>query len=54
MFPEAFPETPVVQIERTNTVYQGWDLKVDHLFSANGARKSISPLPLYPSLIGPR
>lgn len=40
MFPAAFPETPVVQIERTNTVYKGWDVNIDHLFFANGARES--------------
>ncbi|KAL1681595.1 serine carboxypeptidase S28-domain-containing protein [Schizophyllum commune] len=36
MFPEAFPEPPVTQINRTNTEYKGWDVREQRLFFANG------------------
>ncbi|PFH52555.1 hypothetical protein AMATHDRAFT_1958 [Amanita thiersii Skay4041] len=38
MFPAAFPEPPNVQIDRTNTVYDGWTVQIDRLFFANGIR----------------
>ncbi|KAF8995657.1 serine carboxypeptidase S28-domain-containing protein [Cyathus striatus] len=38
MFSAAFPEPPHVQIERTNSAYQGWDVRINHLFFANGMR----------------
>ncbi|TCD70022.1 hypothetical protein EIP91_005274, partial [Steccherinum ochraceum] len=40
MFPEAFPNPPQIEISvaKTNAKYKGWNLKVDHLFSANGQR----------------
>ncbi|KAF9464843.1 peptidase S28 [Collybia nuda] len=38
MFPAAFPTSPVVQIDRTNRVYEGWNVRLNHLFFANGIR----------------
>ncbi|KAF8055883.1 serine carboxypeptidase S28-domain-containing protein [Lyophyllum atratum] len=38
MFPGAFPNQVNVQIERTNRVYQGWDVRINRLFFANGIR----------------
>ncbi|KAG5648817.1 hypothetical protein DXG03_000166 [Asterophora parasitica] len=36
MFPEAFPRPPRTQIERTNRVYKGWNVRLNRLFFANG------------------
>ncbi|KII94870.1 hypothetical protein PLICRDRAFT_195043 [Plicaturopsis crispa FD-325 SS-3] len=36
MFPAAFSSPPVPNVEATNAVYHGWDVKVDRLFVANG------------------
>ncbi|KAF5387993.1 hypothetical protein D9615_000647 [Tricholomella constricta] len=38
MFPAAFSKPPRVQIQRTNRVYKGWDVKLNRLFFANGIR----------------
>ncbi|TFK66312.1 hypothetical protein BDN72DRAFT_961863 [Pluteus cervinus] len=39
MFPEAFPEIPITaDINNTNTVYAGWNAKIDRIFYANGQR----------------
>ncbi|RDB19887.1 putative extracellular serine carboxypeptidase [Hypsizygus marmoreus] len=38
MFPAAFSRPPRVQIERTNRVYKGWDVRLNRLFFANGQR----------------
>ncbi|KAJ7572495.1 serine carboxypeptidase S28-domain-containing protein [Mycena floridula] len=38
MFPEAFPTPKVPSIERTNAVYEGWHVKLEHIFFANGIR----------------
>ncbi|KAG6918838.1 hypothetical protein DXG01_011243 [Tephrocybe rancida] len=40
MFPAAFPGTVNVQIDRTNEVFKGWNVSIDHLFFANGIRKA--------------
>ncbi|KAG6860254.1 hypothetical protein C0995_013704 [Termitomyces sp. Mi166 len=41
MFPGAFPEDVNVQVNRTNELYKGWDVRLDRLFFANGMRKTI-------------
>ncbi|KAG6833973.1 hypothetical protein H0H93_012846 [Arthromyces matolae] len=38
MFPSAFPTTVNVQVNRTNELYDGWDVRLDRLFFANGIR----------------
>ncbi|KAG6839817.1 hypothetical protein C0991_011337 [Blastosporella zonata] len=38
MFPGAFPDTVDVQVDRTNNLYEGWNVNLDHLFFANGIR----------------
>ncbi|KAJ8495908.1 hypothetical protein ONZ45_g12655 [Pleurotus djamor] len=39
MFPKAFPRAPkTIPVQRVNTKYRGWDVKVDRLFFANGLR----------------
>ncbi|KAG6854358.1 hypothetical protein C0991_007863 [Blastosporella zonata] len=38
MFPEAFPTPPTPAIQRTNSVYKGWNVKLDRIFFANGQR----------------
>ncbi|TFK66908.1 peptidase S28 [Pluteus cervinus] len=39
MFPEAFPEVPVTaDINNTNTIYAGWNAKIDRIFFVNGQR----------------
>lgn len=38
MFPEAFPKPPTPAIQRTNTVYKGWKVRIDRLFFGNGIR----------------
>ncbi|TFY66062.1 hypothetical protein EVG20_g5021 [Dentipellis fragilis] len=37
-FPEAFSSPPVPNVQKTNAAYQGWDVKSDRLFFANGKR----------------
>jgi len=36
MFKEAFAQPPVPNTDRTNSKYQGWKVKADRLFFANG------------------
>lgn len=38
LFPEAFKSTPTPDTRRINQLYQGWDVKVNRLFFANGLR----------------
>ncbi|THH17760.1 hypothetical protein EW146_g3119 [Bondarzewia mesenterica] len=38
MFPAAFSKPPVPDVQKTNEAYDGWNLRVDHLFFANGQR----------------
>ncbi|KAG6844350.1 hypothetical protein H0H87_007575 [Tephrocybe sp. NHM501043] len=38
MFPGAFTQTVNVQVDRTNELYDGWNVSIDHLFFANGIR----------------
>ncbi|KAG5639714.1 hypothetical protein H0H81_005897 [Sphagnurus paluster] len=38
MFPAAFPKPPKTQIERTNRLYKGWNVKLNRIFFANGIR----------------
>ncbi|KAJ7068700.1 serine carboxypeptidase S28-domain-containing protein [Mycena amicta] len=38
MFPAAFPTPPKVQIARTNSLYDGWNVSISNLFFANGQR----------------
>jgi len=38
MFPAAFPTKPTVQINRTNNVFKGWNVRLNRLFFANGMR----------------
>ncbi|KAG5733082.1 putative serine protease K12H4.7 [Termitomyces sp. T112] len=38
MFPAAFPDTVNVQVNQTNELYKGWDVRLDRLFFANGMR----------------
>ncbi|KAI0309843.1 peptidase S28 [Amylostereum chailletii] len=38
MFPEAFPDPPVANVDATNTAYGGWNMNVDRLFFATGER----------------
>ncbi|TFL05775.1 peptidase S28 [Pterulicium gracile] len=38
MFPDAFKTPPKPRISSTNNRYQGWKIKVNRLFSTNGAR----------------
>ncbi|KII94856.1 hypothetical protein PLICRDRAFT_97795 [Plicaturopsis crispa FD-325 SS-3] len=38
MFPKAFDSAPAPNVNATNSVYHGWDVKVDRLFVANGKR----------------
>ncbi|KAJ7591580.1 peptidase S28 [Mycena floridula] len=38
MFPEAFPTPKIPNTDRTNIVYEGWDVKLDRIFFANGIR----------------
>ncbi|KAJ8697118.1 hypothetical protein PTI98_006924 [Pleurotus ostreatus] len=38
-FPQRFPEIPsTVDVEKINTAYGGWDVQIDRIFFANGAR----------------
>ncbi|KAL1734330.1 peptidase S28 [Schizophyllum commune] len=37
-FPDYFPETPVPNVNATNTAYKGWDVQEDRLFFANGIK----------------
>ncbi|KAG6830333.1 hypothetical protein H0H92_001268, partial [Tricholoma furcatifolium] len=39
LFPSAFPNGVNVQVNRTNELYDGWNVNVDRLFFANGQRK---------------
>lgn len=39
MFADAFTGTPVPNVEATNTVYDGWDVKLNRQFFANGHRE---------------
>ena len=39
-FPDYFPETPVPNVNATNTAYKGWDVQEDRLFFANGISAS--------------
>ncbi|TFK63556.1 hypothetical protein BDN72DRAFT_311679 [Pluteus cervinus] len=40
MFPAAFPKVPfAVDTNNTNTVYAGWNAKIDRIFYVNGQRK---------------
>ena len=41
-FPDYFPETPVPNVNATNTAYKGWDVQEDRLFFANGISASCS------------
>jgi len=38
MFPAAFPTPPTVQVDKTNRLYKGWDVKLNRMFFANGMR----------------
>jgi hypothetical protein len=38
MYPEAFPEPPVTNIDRVNTEYGGWEVVQPRTFFANGVR----------------
>jgi len=53
MFPGAFPpifsiQTAQAKTDHTNQVYKGWNVKVDHLFFANGIRESAIKRYFYP------
>jgi hypothetical protein len=39
MFPEAFPEPPYVNTQKTNDDYRGWNVELKRLFFANGQRE---------------
>ncbi|KAL1743373.1 serine carboxypeptidase S28-domain-containing protein [Schizophyllum fasciatum] len=38
MFPEAFPNPTAPDVDRTNAAYQGWGVRENRLFFANGVR----------------
>jgi len=39
MFSTAFSSPPVPRAEATNSLYKGWDVRIDRLFFANGMRE---------------